>query len=178
MTVLKQIRTISNILTCAALCFGCSSAPDQTELGEQERGPIAEHSGASRGRIGSVRSALGEKPDFRVASVEVGGCTSSGGSPVVMLRVTNQGTAAGSCWVDVFHGLAAPPAIGTLSDIFTASEFIPPGGTDIVFLDLSGVPPGGRWIDVLLDTTREVDETNESNNHGEAFLDLPDCSFN
>ena len=117
-----------------------------------------------------------QKPDFRVVSVTVAGCTGTGGEPTVRVRLRNAGARTASAWVDVFHGLAAPPAMGTLSPIFRSSGSVAPQAT----IDMSfaiPAPPCMRRIDVLLDTTLTVPELDEGNNHGMANLTLPDCSF-
>jgi hypothetical protein len=128
----------------------------------------------------SVRSWLSgyvpQKPDFDVISIAANGCTGSGGQPTVSVRIANRGARTASARVDVFHGLAAPPPVGTRSSIFRSSGSVAPEQT----VDMSfaiPAPPGARWIDVIVDTTGAVSELGETNNTGAAVVTLPDCSF-
>ncbi len=118
-------------------------------------------------------------PDLTIDSITVAGCTGTGGEPTVRVEVANRGTFSGRGWVDVFAGEPAPPAIGTYSSNYRMSPNINPG--DSVFMSFAidrSFQNTNTWIDVLVDTTQTVTETNESNNHRAARLALPDCSFN
>ena len=116
-------------------------------------------------------------PDFEILAVEEFGCTGSGGDPVVRVTVRNAGTAPGQAWVDVFTGLATPPEIGTLSDIYRLTDTLQPGQQQAMsFAINNGFAEG--WVDVLVDTPQIVDELDETNNADYAYLVMPDCSFN
>jgi hypothetical protein len=129
----------------------------------------------------SVRSWLSnkvpQKPDFDVNLISAAGCTGPGGDPTVMVRVKNAGARTAWAWIDVFHGLSSAPAMGTRSTIFRISGNVAPDGTVDHYFAIPA-PPGSRWIDVLLDTTRTVAELDENNNTGSERVTLPDCSFN
>jgi hypothetical protein len=125
---------------------------------------------------GWLATHVPQKPDFSVVSIVAAGCTGSGGNPVVRVRVKQGGTVRSRAWVDVFNGLAAAPTIGTYSSLFRMTGWINPEGTEDLYFEIAA-PPGGRWIDVLLDTTQTVPEQNETNNVGSAFVTLADCSF-
>ena len=128
----------------------------------------------------SVRSWLAanapQKPDLRVVSITADGCAATLGNPLVRVRVQNRGARTAGGWVDVFHGLAAAPTVGTYSALFRSSGLLAPEQ----MVDLSfeiPAPAGGRWIDVVLDTVRGVDELDENNNVGSAYVTLADCSL-
>jgi len=123
-----------------------------------------------------IQAKAPQRPDLDVISISVAGCTGTGGHPMVKVTLQNRGVRTASGWVDVFHGLASPPSIGTLSTIFRTSGNLAPDQTISMSFEIPA-PPGPRWIDVLLDTTRSVDELDEGNNASAAFLELPDCSF-
>lgn len=124
----------------------------------------------------SVRSWLSnkvpQKPDFDVNLISWGGCY--GNDPAVKVRVTNAGARTAWAWIDVFHGLSSAPAMGTMSTIFRSSGNVAPGETVNYYFAIPA-PPGSRWIDVLLDTTRTVAELDENNNTGFVRVTLPDC---
>jgi hypothetical protein len=121
-----------------------------------------------------IQTYAPQRSDFAVASIAAAGC--SGTSPVVRVRVKNIGVRTAATWIDVFHGLADPPAIGTVSTIFQTTGAVAPGQIIERLILLPGAPATEQWIDVLLDTFRSVDELDELNNHGDAFLALPACS--
>jgi len=117
-----------------------------------------------------------QRPDFRVVSIQSGGCTGSGGDPVVAVTIRNAGAVMAQGWVDVFTGLASAPPMGTYGSMFRLSEVLPPEGTQTLsFAITDGFDTG--YVDVLLDTVRIVTESNENNNASFAWVNLPDCSF-
>jgi Trypsin len=118
-----------------------------------------------------------QKPDFDVISIVANGCTGTAGQPTVGVTIKNKGVRRLSARVDVFHGLASAPALGTVSTLNRASGQIDPEGT-ITMTFAIPAPPGARWIDVLLDTSNLLPELDETNNTGAANVTLPDCSFN
>lgn len=118
-----------------------------------------------------------QRPDFDVLSIVANGCTGSGGQPTVGITIKNAGVRRLSARVDVFHGLASPPSMGTTSTLNRASGQVDPDGTVTLSFAIPA-PPGGRWIDVLVDTSNILAELDETNNTGMAFVTLPDCSFN
>lgn len=150
------------------------------ELSHWEPYGIATFGPGGEGRP-SVRNWLGakapQKPDFDVISIAAAGCTGTGGEPTVRVTLKNKGARTSSGWVDVFHGLAAAPTVGTLSTIYRSSGSVTPEQTIDMFFAIPA-PPGGRWIDVILDTVQAVAELDESNNIGSAYVTLADCSFN
>lgn len=117
------------------------------------------------------------KPDLEVVSVTAGGCTGTGGDPVVAVTVRNNGPVKSSAWVDVFVGRSSPPTVGTLSSIYRMSDTLEMRETQTMSFAVSG-PPRNTRVDVIVDTTRTVSELNESNNVRSAVVTLPDCSFN
>lgn len=117
------------------------------------------------------------KPDFEVVSITAGGCTGTGGDPVVAVTVRNNGPVDGRAWVDVFLGRSSAPTVGTLSSIYRMSDTLEMRETQTLSFAVSG-PPRSTRVDVIMDTTRSTDELNESNNVRSAFVTLPDCSFN
>lgn len=119
-----------------------------------------------------------QRPDFDVISIAASGCTGTGGNPMVAVTVKNKGVRRLSARIDVFHGLASAPPMGTTSTLNRASGQVDPDGTVTQWFEIP-VPAGGnRWIDVLLDTSNLLLELDETNNRGEAFVALPDCTFN
>jgi hypothetical protein len=117
--------------------------------------------------------------DFVVdGNIDVG-CTSSGGSPTVLVRVKNQGLTAASGWVDLFLDLPAPPPIGTFSSMFKSSGTLAPGQSKLLtFVVPDSWETQSVWVDILLDTTQSHAEDKENNNHKDRFVTFPDCSFN
>jgi hypothetical protein len=162
------------------MLLGSSTGYVMGDLSHWEPYGIATFGPGGEGRP-SIRSWLAgkapQKPDFEVLSITANGCTGTGGQPTVNVRVRNNGVRTWSGWVDVFHGRASAPTIGTTSSIYRMSPNIAPHGTADMSFAIP-VAPGPRRIDVLVDTTRTVDELNESNNARMATVTLPDCSFN
>ncbi|MEX1366860.1 MAG: trypsin-like serine protease [Nannocystaceae bacterium] len=118
-----------------------------------------------------------QRSDFDVISVTAGGCTGTGGDPMVAVTIKNKGAVSRSAWVDVFTGLASPPSVGDFSSIYRMSNNLAPEQTQTLsFAITSGFTSG--WVDVVLDTTQTVDELDEGNNVGWGYVNLPDCSFN
>ncbi len=107
------------------------------------------------------------------------GCTGSGGSPTVLVRVKNQGLTRGRGWVDLFVGETSPPTIGTYSSIYRMSPYLEPGEDVLMSFTIDDAWQNqSTWIDVLLDTTQTVAEDDEDNNHEDQYASIPDCSFN
>lgn len=118
-------------------------------------------------------------PDLDVTDLRAGGCTGSGGDPVVRVEVTNHGGYDARGWVDVFAGLPNPPTIGTYSDNYRMTPMLGAGESTTMSFAVDRSHQGtSAWIDVLLDTTQSLAESDETNNHEDEFLALPDCSFN
>lgn len=162
------------------MLLGSSTGFVMGDLSHWEPYGIATFGPGGEGRP-SIRNWLAanapQKPDFDVISITANGCTGTGGQPTVNVRLKNKGARTASAWVDVFYDRASAPPIGTLSTLYRSSGAVAPEQT----IDMSFAIPvaaGGHWIDVLLDTTQTVDELNETNNSGSAYLTLPDCSFN
>lgn len=118
-----------------------------------------------------------QKPDLEVVSIREAGCSGPGGDPNVQVEIRNAGNVPGRGWVDVFVGLTSPPPIGRVSRVFRSSNELEPGETQTLLFQ---VQPGQRttWVDVLLDTTRSLDELDETNNHEDEFVTFRDCTFN
>lgn len=117
--------------------------------------------------------------DFVVSGPIGVSCTGTGGSPQVTVSVKNQGLTAGAAWVDVFVGLPSPPTIGTTSTHYVQTPVLSPGRTQLMLVTIPDSWEGqSQWIDVLLDTPQWVAEGNETNNHADLYLAIPDCSFN
>ncbi len=115
-------------------------------------------------------------PDLEIVAVADGGCTHSGGDPMVKITVRNNGPVAASGWVDVFVGRPSAPPIGTFSSIFRRSDTLEYGQTQDMWFAISPTS-ASAWVDALADTTTSVTELNESNNHQDAFITFPDCSL-
>jgi len=114
-----------------------------------------------------------QRPDFQVVRIESGGCT-AGGDPMLAVTIRNRGAVTAQTWVDVFTGLPTAPPIGTLGTIFRMSDLLPPDGTQTIdFTITNGFDTG--WVDVLLDTTQTVMESDEGNNTLSRSINLPDC---
>ena len=72
---------------------------------------------------------------------------------------------------------AAPsiPTPGQLSSIYARSDVLEQRQTQTVYFSVVQ-PPGQTWVDVIMDTTLETTELDESNNVASAYLNFPDCS--
>lgn len=141
---------------------------------------IATYGPGGNGRPSIRDWLIGKLPtqhsDFVVESIAASGCTGPGGDPTVAITIRNRGAVTERAWVDVFTGLPAPPAIGVWGDDYRMSDFLAPEGTQtLTFAITSGFTSG--WVDALVDTTQTVDELDETNNHGDAYVTLADCSF-
>ncbi len=112
------------------------------------------------------------KPDFRVTRIEAAGC--SGSDPFVAITVTNEGPVAEQTWVDVFLDLPAAPTPGTLSPIYRRTDLLHER-QEVTFVFT--VQPAGAfgWVDAIVDSTLWVDELDEGDNVGSAFIAWPDC---
>jgi hypothetical protein len=139
---------------------------------------------ATFGPGGSGRPAVREwlqtkapqRSDFAVVGIAPAGCTATLGDPRVRVTLRNRGARTASAWVDVFHDLPDAPAVGTLSTQYATSGAIAPEQTvDSIFA--IPAPAGPHWIDVILDTVRAVDELDETNNVGSAYVTLADCGL-
>ncbi len=118
-----------------------------------------------------------QRADFDVVSVTEGGCTGSGGDPMVAVTIQNAGVVSDSAWVDVFTGLQNAPSIGDYSDIYRSSGILAPAETKTLYFAIDNGFESG-WVDVVLDTTESVTELDETNNISFGNLTMPDCSFN
>ncbi len=118
-----------------------------------------------------------QRPNFEIVSITEGGCTGSGGDPVVAVTIKNTGAVTAQAWVDVFTGLSAPPTIGTYSTLYRMSDPLAPEQRQTMsFAITDGFTSG--WVDILVDTTQTVTELDETDNGAYDYLSLPDCSFN
>ncbi|MBL4686315.1 MAG: trypsin-like serine protease [Nannocystaceae bacterium] len=115
--------------------------------------------------------------DFDVVSVTEGGCTGSGGDPVVAVTIQNNGVVSAHAWVDVFTGLQYAPSVGDLAQIYRDSGVLAPAEKKTLWFTIDNGFESG-WVDVILDTTESVTELDESNNISFGNLTMPDCSFN
>ncbi len=116
-------------------------------------------------------------PDFEVVSIVPGGCTGTGGDPMVAVTVRNNGPQPGRTWTEVFVDLPAAPSMGDLSSIFRRTNLL--GQNETQTMSFAITPSGtSGWIDVIVDSYAPTDELNEGNNIRSAFLNHPDCSFN
>ncbi len=115
--------------------------------------------------------------DFDVISVTEGGCTSSGGDPMVAVTIQNNGVVSANAWVDVFTGQQNAPSIGDFSAIYRDSGVLAPAETKVLYFPIDNGFESG-WVDVVLDTTQSVTELDETNNISFGNLTMPDCSFN
>lgn len=118
-----------------------------------------------------------QKPDMEVVSVQAAGCTGTGGNPMVSVTIRNRGAVKGRGWVDVFTGLASPPSIGTWGQYWRMSNLLAPEQTQTMSFEITDGFTRG-WVDALVDTTTTLDESDETNNHEDGYVNLPDCSFN
>jgi subtilase family serine protease len=125
--------------------------------------------------IGAAAAA----PDLVVERIEAG-CTGTGGDPTIVLFVRNNGTSAsGRFYVDVFRDEPAPPPIGSFGDQFWSFPAgLAAGARTTATFVFPGEVGWSGWVDALVDTDTLVTESNESNNHTDQLLTLPDCSFN
>jgi hypothetical protein len=74
----------------------------------------------------------------------------------------------------VFVGLWTAPTIGRLSSTYNFTSVLAPGASQVVHLDVAP-PANPSWVDALVDTTRAVNELDETNNHGDAYVTFDDC---
>lgn len=118
-------------------------------------------------------------PDLIVEDILLG-CTSSGGTPDILVRVRNVGTtASGAFYVDVFRGEPAPPPIGSFGEKYKRIPYLAAGDYELLTFNYDHADQLWRgWVDVLVDTDEIVSESNESNNHRDEYMQLLDCSFN
>lgn len=115
-------------------------------------------------------------PDFEVVSISPGGCTGSGGDPVVAVTIRNNGPQPARTWVDVFVDLPAAPSMGDLGPIYRRSNTL--GENETQTMSFAVNPSGASgWIDVIVDSYAPVPELDEGNNIESAVLNHPDCSF-
>lgn len=115
------------------------------------------------------------KPDLTIRSISTG-CTGHGGEPTVSVLVANDGIVDASAYVDVFYGLPIPPAMGEWGDDF-AYISVNAGSTTLRTFVMDASAGERFYVDVLVDTDDEVDESDESNNHDDRLVTVPDCSF-
>lgn len=117
------------------------------------------------------------KPDFTIGRIQAAGCSGSAGYPGVSVTVKNQGNLRSRARVDVFFGLRRAPEIGEESAFHQMTPYLDPGQSYSMTVYLDAPYNLTTWIDALVDTTEQVTELDETNNHGEASLTLPDCSL-
>lgn len=117
-----------------------------------------------------------QRSDFAVVEIAPAGCTATLGMPRVRVTLRNRGARTSSAWVDVFHDLPDAPPVGTLSTLYLGSGAVAPEETIHLILAIPAVT-GPHWIDVILDTVRAVDELEETNNVGSAYVTLADCGL-
>lgn len=115
--------------------------------------------------------------DFDVVSVTEGGCTGSGGDPMVAVTIQNNGVVSAHAWVDVFTGQQAAPSMGDYGPFYRDSGVLAPAETKTLWFAIDNGFESG-WVDVILDTTQTVAELDEGNNISFGNVTLPDCSFN
>lgn len=102
-------------------------------------------------------------PDLHIMAIDA---IRVGSECAVVVEVENLGTgAAGPFDVDLFFGHGQPPEIGELSDTYKTVGGLAAGtSTDVVF----SIPAGlaGTFVNrsALVDSTRQVEESNEGNN--------------
>ena len=116
-------------------------------------------------------------PDFEILSIAPNGCTGTGGTPTVGVRVRNRGGITSATWVDVFEGLAAAPSFGDLSTNYRMSRALPPMGEQVMSFPVGSNNWSG-WIDAIANTGNWTTESDVTNNIGSRHVNLPDCSFN
>ncbi|MEQ1570880.1 MAG: hypothetical protein ABMA64_34945 [Myxococcota bacterium] len=90
----------------------------------------------------------------------------------------SQNVASRGFWVDVFQDLPAAPVPGQLSDNY---EWVTGIGarnsaswSDWVYFQLDAEDGWSGWVDVSIDSTRAISETNEGNNIMSKFI-VVDC---
>lgn len=120
------------------------------------------------------------KPDLTVAGIRAGGCTGSGGQPIVVVTVRNDGLLPAEAWLDVFLDRPSAPSLGDLSSIFRMSPRLNAGDSQIMRFSVDRRYQARTiWIDAIIDTVDNVDEyDDETNNILSRRVALPDCSFN
>lgn len=82
----------------------------------------------------------------------------------VFVKIKNTGATVGPFYVDLFEGADAAPQIGQFGDQFQQVPWLSGDGKPIVVEFVIDVLPDNGFLDVLLDTDKWIDETNENNN--------------
>lgn len=119
-------------------------------------------------------------PDFSASNITISGCTRAGGLPRVRVTIKNTGFASDRVGVDLFVGAPYPPPMGTRSALGKKTRQLATGESEDLYFTIPAEAIGyhsTQWFDVLVDTTQVVEELNEGNDHTDAELELPDCSF-
>ncbi|MEZ4237440.1 MAG: CARDB domain-containing protein [Myxococcota bacterium] len=118
-------------------------------------------------------------PDLLVESITTG-CTGSGGTPNLYVTVYNAGNSTASAfYVDLFRDELTPPPIGSYGEKYKQVSSLAAGTRKLLVFPYTAADQlWTGWVDVLVDTDEWITESNEGNNHRDAYLQLPDCSFN
>jgi len=106
-------------------------------------------------------SVVNGAPDLRVA--ELRGETSPDGITLTAVVANDGDVGAAEVWVDVFVDPASTPSLGELGAYYGNAPYVDAGGTaQLAFqFDLS---PGAHQLYVLVDSERQIDESDEDNN--------------
>lgn len=118
-------------------------------------------------------------PDLIVEDISLG-CTGSGGTPDILVRIRNVGTtASGAFYVDLFRDEPAPPPIGSIGEKYARVSSLAAGASKLLTFNYGYADQlWTGWVDALVDTDELITESNESNNHRDEYMQMLDCSFN
>jgi hypothetical protein len=110
------------------------------------------------------------EPDLAIVWTNL--AASSDDTVTFTAAIENVGTAGASAfWVDGFHNPSAPPQVGDLGEQYTQISFLGPGErTEIALTFPASI--GFNSVTVLLDSTGAIEEANEGNNLGDAFIEV------